>query len=529
MLNISPPPIEQLPLIIVVNKDDELLLNSPHTQWYPLIKSLYWRVYLEIAVMYYDALYHFNACAGKTKNNIDNENIEESKEEAAQRILSNRPTIDKTSSVIYDPDFKSIPFSTVSPYSIAPGIVPFRKNGKKPKCFFAMFNSFIGTTLMGFPAEPEKVHMLLNSNPSFARVCGFVPKEPGEPYRSEHVPGLRKIEQFDQIMNEYGLWNLAKINEVKKNLEANIIKKENVVVGDTTHYHAYSVFETVTYTDEDGKEKNKSQSKITKRCRCDDWNNCSHPWELADEGAGTIVKAHNKMIWGHKASIVGVPLQGIPLDIRCVADGATHDGQTFLPHVAILFDVYPELKSWFDTALYDSACDDEGLKEQFLDELGIELKTSLNPRRLKTITENLPKGMDRLTPYGTLICNGSFEMDYQGVRLDAENFIYHAPLNDDNISVCSECDNKPYCSPISDKGRHVTIPFDMLPHIDTDDPPMSKRFKALMTRRPSVERMIKQLKCDLSDDRLKKRGNSSFQAHLDKTFIAFHILLRNQR
>ena len=32
---------------------------------------------------------------------------------------------------------------------------------------------------------------------------------------------------------------------------------------------------------------------------------------------------------------------------------------------------------------------------------------------------------------------------------------------------------------------------------------------------------------DLGDDRLSKRGNASFQAYLDKTMIAFHILLRN--
>jgi len=56
---------------------------------------------------------------------------------------------------------------------------------------------------------------------------------------------------------------------------------------------------------------------------------------------------------------------------------------------------------------------------------------------------------------------------------------------------------------------------------------MAKRFKAIMTRRPSVERMIKRLKCDLGDDRLKKRGNASFQAYLDITLVAFHILLRN--
>jgi len=77
------------------------------------------------------------------------------------------------------------------------------------------------------------------------------------------------------------------------------------------------------------------------------------------------------------------------------------------------------------------------------------------------------------------------------------------------------------------KGRTVNIPFHLLPHIDETDPPMAKRFKALMTRRPSVERMIKRLKCDLGDDRLNKRGNSSFQAYLDKTLLAYQILIRS--
>jgi hypothetical protein len=64
-------------------------------------------------------------------------------------------------------------------------------------------------------------------------------------------------------------------------------------------------------------------------------------------------------------------------------------------------------------------------------------------------------------------------------------------------------------------------------HINPADPPMANRFRAMMTRRSSVERMIKRLKCDLSDDRLKKRGNAAFQAYLDKTMIAFHMLLRS--
>jgi hypothetical protein len=61
--------------------------------------------------------------------------------------------------------------------------------------------------------------------------------------------------------------------------------------------------------------------------------------------------------------------------------------------------------------LYDSACDSQALKNKFRDQLGIELKASLNPRRKKSVTENLPKGMKKLTPYGNLVCNADFEMD----------------------------------------------------------------------------------------------------------------------
>ena len=81
-------------------------------------------------------------------------------------------------------------------------------------CFCGLLKSFIGATIMGFPSEPEKVDMLLESNPSFARVCGFIPGRNQEGYCGEHIPSLRKLEQFDQIMRESGIW--AKIKEQKK-------------------------------------------------------------------------------------------------------------------------------------------------------------------------------------------------------------------------------------------------------------------------------------------------------------------------
>jgi len=516
---------QQIPLIHVVNEDDQLLANSPEAEWYPTLKNLPWKGYCDIGADYYNALYHFNKT--RTNNQKSKDLSNESKKTATQRLLFDRATMDETAPVLSEQEFITDILPIVTPEMIAPGKVPYRLGGKKHKCFFALFKSFIGASLMGIESIPDKVHWLLTSNLSFARVCGFIPKGDNDQYWFKHVPKLRKLEQFDQIMTDYGLWDRLKIQEVIENIKQGIIKEEKELVGDTTHYYAYSGYETVTYIDEKGKEKRKSQSKTTKNCRCQDKDNCEHPWQLADDGAGTIVKAHNKYIWGHKASILGLPLQGIPLDAIAVADGATHDGETLYPHVVRLFAQYPQVRPWIETVLYDSACDSQPLKEKFLDQLGIELKASLNPRRKKTVTENLPKGMKKLTAYGNLVCNADFEMDYKGVRNETEKFIYQAPLDANEISVCDSCEQKPACCPTAEKGRIVQVSFDMLSHIDSQDPPMAKRFKATMKRRPSVERMIKRLKCDLSDDRLKKRSNASFQAYLDKTMTAFHILLRS--
>jgi len=519
---------EQIPLFIMKNEDEQLLLNSPDADWYRILYYFPWKNYREYGAIYYNSLRDYNI--KQIKNNVSEvENTIESKHEATQRILFDRPTISKTTPPMYQEKYDNIDIASyVNPNYISPGNVPMQIAGRSPKDFFAMFKSFIGVAIMGLPANPENVHMQLISNPAFARVCGFTPKNNDGHYRQTDVPSIRKIQQFDMIMEKYGIWEMVKIEEVKQNLNENVIQKENELVGDTTHYHAHSQFITVSYIDENGKEKKKSQSKVTKNCGCQDKENCQHPYVLCDDGAGTIVKSNGKMFFGHKASVIGFPKQGIPLDARAVTDGATHDRETIIPHLEIFFDQYPIISSTdIDRFLYDAAASDTKLKTQMKDTFEIELKASLNPRRKKTITENLPQGMEKITPYGNVICKGGHEMDYQGIRYETEKFIYQAPSNETGSSVCQSCQFKNDCCPNANDRRVINISFDVLPHIDSNDPPMAKRFKAIMTRRPSVERMIKMLKCDLSDDRLKKRGNSAFQAYLDKTMIAFHILLRN--
>jgi hypothetical protein len=191
MLNCASAVSPQIPLIHIVDEDDQLLLNSSDAEWYKILHYFLWEDYREIAARYYDALYHFNLLeAQKREEKKLNraESWDESKEEAIQRFLFDRPTINKSVPVIHDEEFEVPPFRTVNPSSLAPGIVPNRLGGKKPKCFFALFKGFLGATLMGFPPEPETVHLLLTSNLPFARVCGFVPKGEDSVYWYKHVP-----------------------------------------------------------------------------------------------------------------------------------------------------------------------------------------------------------------------------------------------------------------------------------------------------------------------------------------------------
>ena len=73
-------PHQQIPLIYVVNEDDELLANSPDAEWYKILQNLPWEQYRSIAADYYNALYHFNK--SKTHSHKSSDLSEEQKETA---------------------------------------------------------------------------------------------------------------------------------------------------------------------------------------------------------------------------------------------------------------------------------------------------------------------------------------------------------------------------------------------------------------------------------------------------------------
>ena len=276
------------------------------------------------------------------------------------------------------------------------------------------------------------------------------------------------------------------------------------------------------------KKKRKSHPRTTKNCRCQDRQHCAHAWVNADVGAGTVVKSTGKMYWGHKASTLSFADQEVLLDAVAMSDAASHDSQSLLPHLSRLFDRHPDLEGLVTRVLDDGAADDVQLKASLQGQFGIELLAPINPRRRQPIRDGLPRGIDHLTPRGVPVCQAGYPFELLGFRKATEHFLFRAPQDAAGASVCQGCVLREGCYRGESNGRVATISADRVPWLDRDMPQLSKRFGKAMARRTSIERLHKLMKFDLGDDRLTKRGNDAFQARLDKTLLAMHVLLSHE-
>jgi len=157
--------------------------------------------------------------------------------------------------------------------------------------------------------------------------------------------------------------------------------------------------------------------------------------------------------------------------------------------------------------------------------LALGLLAPVNPRGRQPLTEGLGRGIDHITGSGTPICKEGYPFELLGCRQETEQFIFRAPKDDEGKFVCQTCPVKDGCYRGDDGGRQVTVAFDLLPWIDPQFPQSSKRFQKVMAKRTAIERLHKLMKYDYGDGRLTKRGNVSFQALLDKTLLAMHVVI----
>lgn len=556
----------QLPLLVIVESDDVYLQQQEQLLWFSLLRDLDWAPLRPIAAAYYEALWQFNEDqarkhAERRANGLGPPNPE-TREEATQRLLFGRPTLDDSRPVLYTLPEAPAPTIHVAPRTLRPGTTPPRLAGRAPKCFFAMFKAFVGMPLRGRAPQPQNVWDELRNNPAYARTCGFTLRDPAQGYRQSDVPGLRKLEQFDEIMTQNGLWGDAAVAQVQRNLQQGRIRPESDIVHDTTHYGAFSsmqvddvqppgttaapsevlppppVPEEGTAGDSPAvanaqkpaqkKPKNpkrKSHPRTTKSCRCPDRTICPHPWHSADEGAGTVVKAGGKMYWAHKASTLCFPGQHVLLDAVAMSDAASHDSTSLVPHLERLFGFHPQLIETTDRVLDDGAADDAQLKAKILGNWDIELLAPVNPRRRGPLTDGLPRGVDHITPTGTPVCRQGFPFALQGSRRQTGHFIFRAPNDADGIAVCQGCPVRDQCYRGDHGARQITIPHARLPWLDPRFPQLSKRFAHTMAQRTAIERLHKLMKDDYGEPQLSKRGNDAFQALLDKTKLAMHLVI----
>ena len=552
---ILPSDIEvQIPLIHFVESDDLYLEAQEDVFWFDLLRDLDWTSLRLVAARYYEALWQFNEQQAKARaERLATAAVNpETREEATYRLLFDRPTLCDDAPVLHEAEMLQPPVARVDPGTLRPGRTPLRFAGRAPKCFFAMFKAFVGVAVCGSPPEPQHVRQKLIDNPSYARTCGFTLPDPRRGYRQSDVPSLRKLEQFDQIMSDNGLWGEAAVGQVAKNLKEGFVKLEPTLVHDTTHYQAFSSMRVVdlpegkeepssndvkpdetkadvgsptTTKRRKQKKKRKSHPKTTKTCKCLDQANCPHPWVSADEGAGTVVKSTGKMYWGHKASTISFANQEILLDAVAMTDAASHDSQSLPEHVARIFKLHPDLQPVINRVLDDGAADDQILKDFFQTEWEIELLAPINPRRRGPITKDLPRGIDHLTPIGIPVCCQGYPLEFLTCRHDTQKFVFRAPSGEDGIPVCWQCPARSQCYRGNAGARRVTIGFERLPWLNPEFPQVSKRFAKVMARRTVIERLHKLMKYDFGDDRLSKRGTKAFQARLDKTLLAMHLAL----
>ena len=565
----------QIPLIHFVESDDLYLERQEDVLWFDLLRNLDWRPFRETAARYYEALWQFNYDAAEMRRALGTGQPAnpETESDATMRLLFARATMCEDTPAIYALPLSAPPEIHVDPKWLRPGTPPPRWAGRTPKCFFALFAAFVGVMAQGKPGEPESVHRELRSNPSFARACGFTLPRSNGLYCHTDVPSLRKLQQFDQIMTSLGLWGQAKVQQVVRNLKAGRIRIESTLVHDTTHYPAYSSMRAVEVPppappsvdpppasaepaapqqgepseDASGnvstkgrkakkgkrarkgkkpqKPRKKSHPKTTKACRCRDREHCPHPWINADEGAGTVVKSTGKMYWAHKASTLGFPGQQVLLDAAAMSDAASHDSTSLFPHLNRLFGLHPDFRGVVNRVLDDGAADDQELKERLKAEFGIDLFASINPRSRQPIRDDLPLGVDHITPTGTPVCQAGCPFDFIGCRHDTERFLFRAPRDAQGVPVCQACPQRPGCYRGADGARQITVPFERLPWIDPKHPQLSRRFALAMAGRTAIERLHKLMKYDYGDERLTKRGNDAFQARLDKTVLAMHLVL----
>jgi hypothetical protein len=392
--------------------------------------------------------------------------------------------------------------------------------------------AFLAAPLLGVGDDPTSVHKLLHSNPTFARACGFYASgalKLAWEMTSRGLPALSTCAEFTEFMTRYGLWQLARLQQVRHNLDSRVLDKEDTLSFDTTHIIANSHCANVLPHDakvKDGKKpKHRKVSRMGKTCACgkDNWDRCEHPWSPTDSGAAVVVKGTTRIYWAHKASVVCFGDSEIPIDARVLQYAAQGDGKTLVPHLVLLEQDFCDVVELVRFVLADDAYrkNDDAVR-RFGQQA--RLIVPVHGRKARAALADTFDGINRLTPSGVPLCEGGHRFELRGRDVINERYLWVAPDDDEGQPVCANC---PLAGSCLEKGerRHIRVVREDQPQINWEHPQHNARDRARYGKRTGVERAIKRLKVDLNGEHLTHRDAHRVQAHLDRKLLTLHLLL----
>jgi len=383
-----------------------------------------------------------------------------------------------------------------------------RGAGRRGERFLSYVKAFLLAPVLHVKQNCAHISLALRTNPLFVAACDF-----------RSLPAQRTLQDFDQIMNVYDLWDLVNQRAYQKNVEAGIINEttETAVLVDNTHLMGFS-----------------TPKKSIKECReCPHFQECSEKVST-DKTADWYVKSKCKVYYAHMVGGIQLADSGAPLDC-VVLNGKQWEPDTLKPLCLGIKEKYPNLNIL--RVIVDGIFDNERCRQVVKKYLGAELVANVNPGNRKDIPEPAT-GIEKITKYGTTICIAGHEMVFMGKDENLQAHVMACPvfnpearaklehLGIDTSELSCEC--KEQCSPNSTKGRAYRLPKALVPMLYDKMPQTSFTHKFIFRLRTKIERLFGYAKERLEMKGLYKRGVEAVLGHVKKYLALIHLIANVQ-
>lgn len=534
-------------LVLVDTTDSPAVLNDPtNLDWLTVVHAVGGEIFELVARRYYIGLYHLRQQHQRPDLPGKIYVAAQGKQQALQGILdvldkrkaNKKEGLTEGSAEVFvdagpNKADASLPEVLLDFSKALPPLSSILAGPGRPPCdALCMMRAFLAAPLLGGGDDPTSVHMLLHSNPTFARACDFLGRDvlkQTDELTSRRLPSLSVCEEFNEVMTRYGLWRLASIEQVRHNLESGVVEKEDTIVFDTTHVvansHCANVVPLNAKVEEGKKPKHRKVPRVRKTCDCgkDMWEVCPHLWLPTDQGVAVVVKGPTRIYWAHKISVVSFGYSEIPLDVRVLQYAAQADGKTLVPHLELLNRDFADVLA---RVLYILADDSYKENRYAVSLFGQQARliVPVHGKESKTDLAAAFDGINRFTPSGIPICEAGHSFQMRGRDIKKERYSWVAPDGDQGQPVCKGCLMASNCVKQGER-RHIRVARNDFPQIDWNHPQHFARDRARYQMRTGVERAIKRLKVDLKGENLTARDSHRVQAHFDRRLLIVHLLL----